>query len=191
MKIKKGLNFLPDISIKKLENLYKKEKNAKAKVRLLCALHRKEGKSLPSIAKDVGLPTTTVNDCLDRLQGRGLEGRYSVKQSGRPSSLTKEQEKETKIMLNYSPEEQDLPFRFWTTKILMYVLEKKYSVVYKPRNVQRLVEVWGFSFKKARPEHKFADVKEQERFKKNFQKKFHLTLGMDGRYSILTRVFSR
>lgn len=187
MKIRKGLEFLPDISIQEFEKIYKKEENSKAKIRILCAIKRKKGKSLPKIAEDVGLAVTTVNDSLYRLQRRGIEGRFNVKKSGRPKWLTEYQIKEIKKMLENSPEKEDLPFRFWTTKLLMATLEKKYGVSYKQRNIQKKVKVWGFSFKKARPEHKFADVKEQEAFKKNFQKKFHVTFGMDGRYSTLMK----
>jgi transposase len=191
MKLKKGQEFLPDISIGKLENIYKKETKSKAKVRVLCALKRKKGESTISIAKDLNLPLTTVNDCLKRFQNRGLEGRYSIKQEGRPSWLTKEQQEEIKAVLRESPEELNLPFRIWDTKLLMFVIIERYNVLYKQRNIERLIKIWGFSFKKARPEHKFADVKEQERFKKNFQKKLNLIYHQDGRHYILTKASSR
>ena len=191
MKLKKGQELLPDISIGKLENIYKKETKSKAKVRVLCALKRKKGESTISIAKDLNLPLTTVNDCLKRFQNRGLEGRYSIKQEGRPSWLTKEQQEEIKAVLRESPEELNLPFRIWDTKLLMFVIIERYNVLYKQRNIERLIKIWGFSFKKARPEHKFADVKEQERFKKNFQKKLNLIYHQDGRHYILTKASSR
>ena len=38
--------FLPTNSVNQLQNLYDEEKNAKAKLRLLSAVHRKKGKVL-------------------------------------------------------------------------------------------------------------------------------------------------
>ena len=42
----KGKYFLPTNSVNQLQNLYDEEKNAKAKLRLLSAVHRKKGKVL-------------------------------------------------------------------------------------------------------------------------------------------------
>jgi transposase len=191
MKIKKGLEFLPDTSLKKLERMYKKEKNSRAKVRLLCAIHRKEGKSLPKISKETNIPTTTINDSLYKIQMRGLGARYDSKKEGRPSKLNKKEQEDIKAILRKSPEEQNLPFRIWDTKLLMFVISERYKINYKQRNIERLVKVWGFSFKKARPEHKFADEKEQEAFKKNFQQKLNHTYHRDGRHYILMKASSR
>jgi len=190
MKIKKGQEFLPNISLKELEKLYKKERDSRAKIRLLCAIHRKNGKSLPKIAKEINIPTTTINDCLDRMQKKGVEAIYNLKKEGRPSLLNQKGQEEIKAILRKSPEEQNLPFRIWDTKLLMFVISEKYKINYKQRNIERLVKVWGFSFKKARPEHKFADEKEQEHFKKNFQKKLNHTYHQDGRHYILTKASS-
>lgn len=191
MKIKKGPEFLPGISIKNLERLYKKERDSRAKIRLLCTIHRKKGKSLPKISKETNIPITTINDCLYKIQKKGLSARYNLKKEGRPSWLNKKEQEEIKSILRKSPEEQNLPFRIWDTKLLMFVISEKYKINYKQRNIERLVKVWGFSFKKARPEHKFADEKEQEAFKKNFQKKLNHTYHQDGRHYILTRASSR
>lgn len=187
MKLKRELEFLPEISIAKLKRVYKEETKSKAKLRILCALKRKKGESTNLIAKNLNLPLTTVRDCLLRFQERGLEGRFSIKQEGRPSWLNKKEKEEIKTILRKSPEEQNLPFRIWDTKLLMFVISEKYNVNYKQRNIEKLVKVWGFSFKKARPEHKFADEKEQETFKKNFQKKLNHTYHQDGRHYILTK----
>src|SRR3989338_551438 len=47
---KKRVTFLPNISLKKFENLYHLETNAKSKIRLQCAILRKEGKTLEDIS---------------------------------------------------------------------------------------------------------------------------------------------
>jgi hypothetical protein len=49
-KLPKGDDFLPGVSIQELRRLYRVEKRAKPKLRLLCAIHRKEGKSIDDMA---------------------------------------------------------------------------------------------------------------------------------------------
>ena len=43
-KLTKGNEFLPNVSVKRLQEMYDEEKNAKAKLRLLSAVHRKKRK---------------------------------------------------------------------------------------------------------------------------------------------------
>ena len=46
----KSKEFLPEVSSLRLQKLYDTEKNAKAKIRLLSAIHRKKGKSIDAIS---------------------------------------------------------------------------------------------------------------------------------------------
>ena len=46
----KGRDFLPRVSIQRLQKLYDLETNGKVKIRLLCAIHRKRGESIDEIA---------------------------------------------------------------------------------------------------------------------------------------------
>ena len=48
-KLTKGNEFLPNVSVKRLQEMYDEEKNAKAKLRLLSAVHRKRGKALTEL----------------------------------------------------------------------------------------------------------------------------------------------
>ena len=65
-KLPKGEDFLPDVSIQELQRVYSMEKKAKPKLRLLCAIHRKEGKSIDDIAGYMNTETpaelTTMRD---------------------------------------------------------------------------------------------------------------------------------
>ena len=60
MYVKKGFEFLSDISVRILEDKYNQEANAKAKIRLQCAVLRKKGKSIPFISGVVGKRESTV-----------------------------------------------------------------------------------------------------------------------------------
>lgn len=185
--VPKGEKFLGYYNIVDLEKLYKNEKNGKAKTRLHAVILRKKNKNLEEISSIVGYPLTTVGDWLRRINKEGIGRIYSKKQNGRPTKFTKKEEEEIKEILKMSPERQGLPFRVWTTKLLLYFIETKYSILYTLRNIEKLVKKLGFSIKKARPEHKKANKKLQEEFKKKFRQKFNQEFMMDSRSFVLTK----
>ncbi len=189
--MKKGENFLPDYSLEDLMNLYQKEKNAKAKLRLLSAILRKEGKSLDYISQSIQIPKTTVHDWLSRLEGNGLNGLVDIKQPGRPSWLSDEQKEELKKVLSRGPEEQDIPFKMWTTSLVQYLIYKMFNVEYKPRNVRKLVKKLGFTLKVPRSRNKKASTKAQEEFKKKLKMKYDITLNWDSRSSFWMKHISK
>ncbi len=68
----RGESFLPKISIDELNGLYQEENDPIAKIRLLAAILRKEGKTLEEISLTVKHPLTTVGDWLRRLHTEGI-----------------------------------------------------------------------------------------------------------------------
>ncbi|VVB54056.1 Uncharacterised protein [uncultured archaeon] len=66
VKILKGESFLPNYTARELTELYHKEEDPKAKVRLLAAILRKEGKTFNEIGSSLKYPLTTVRDWLIR-----------------------------------------------------------------------------------------------------------------------------
>ena len=133
---KKGEQFLPNISMKYLKEQYKKEKDSKAKLRLLAAILRKESKGLREISKSIHKPFTTISDWLKRFEKDGLKRMYNLKKSGRPSRLNKEQLKQLKKILEESPEKQKIPFKIWTTQLVQYIIKKTFDVLYVMRNIR-------------------------------------------------------
>jgi len=185
--MKKGEKFLPEFSKTELAKLYQKEKNAKAKLRLLAAIFRKEGKSLDAISESVQTPKTTVHDWLKRLEGEGLDGLTDNSRPGRPSWLSQEQKDELENVLSGSPEEQGIPFKIWTTSLVQYIIHELFNVAYKPRNVQKLVKKLGFTLKVPRSRNKKASTKAQKEFKKKLKLKYGITLNLDLRSSFWTK----
>src|SRR3989338_6128989 len=116
--LKKRDEFLVDISLLELKKMYHLEKNAKAKLRLLAALKRKEGNTLEEIAYSLQKAKTTIHDWLRRLEDNGVKKIYDIKQSGKPAKLTKQQLDELEQILDDSPQKQGLPFTLWTTKLV-------------------------------------------------------------------------
>lgn len=180
-RVPKGEDFLPTYSKEELQDMYRKEENSKAQIRLLAALMRKEGMTLEEISKNVKYPLTTVGDWLRRIHLEGISRRYSIKQSGRPKRLAPDQEIELDWFLSQSPTKAGLPFVLWTTKLVRAFIEQQYGIRYKNRQVRNLLVQLGFSSQKPCPAHRKANKKLQEDFKKTFENESSPTLTMDMR----------
>jgi transposase len=186
-RVLKGVCFLSNLTLKEVEELYKKEKNAKAKSRLQAVILRKKNKTLEEISSVVGYPLTTVGDWLRRVHNGGIQRVYSIKQMGKPSRLNKEQKKFLSEILEQPPSKVGLPYKIWTTKILAHYIVQQYGIHYKIRRIEGIVHELGFNFKKARPEHRKANKMLQDDFKKNFIIQSNPTLIVDGRSYSLTK----
>ena len=185
--LKKEDEFLPNFSKLELNQLYKKEKNVKAKLRLLASIQRKEGKTLDYIASSLKKPKTTIHDWLKRLENNKIDKIRDIKQTGRPPKLSAEQKKKLVKILDDSPEKQGIPYIIWTTSLVQYIVNKLFNVLYKIRNIEYLVKEIGFTLQKPRPEHKKANKKAQDKFKKELKKKFNITLNLDSRSFVLMK----
>lgn len=163
-----GDDYLPGVSIRELRKLYKAEKKAKPKLRLLCAIHRKEGKSIDDIAGFTNMKRRTVHYTLWRFIERGIEGKDSIKQSGRPPELPLKQRKQLVKQLESGP-----PYNkggLWTTKDVQEYIRKEFGVSYTHGHVWEMLKAMGFSLQRPRPRHyKAPSKKEREAFKKRLQ----------------------
>lgn len=183
----KGEQYLVDISRQEIQQMYKKEKNHKAQLRLLAAILRKEGKTIEEISTTLQKPIMTVSDWIRRIENNGIGSIYNKKQPGKPARLTKDQLEQLKEILAKSPQKQDLPFKFWTTKLVQYIVCKLFSVHYQLWNLRRIIKKLGFVLKVPRQRNYKANTKAQEEFKKKFEKKFNTTLSWDSRSSVLMK----
>jgi transposase len=190
MWLKKGNNFLPNLSREEIIKHYNTEKNVKAKLRLLVILKRKDGKSLTNIALDLIQSKTNIARCLHQVSIHGISAIYDKKQTGKPSKLTGKQKKELKLILLESPQKQKIPFTLWTTKLIQYLINKLYGVLFKIRRIEYLVKELGFSFQKPRQRNRKANTKKQEEFKKKFKKLLNTNLTMDSRCFVLMKLTS-
>lgn len=183
----KGAEFLPDVSENKLRNLYKKEKDSKAKIRLLATILRKDGKSLSEISSSIRKPIMTVSDWLRKIEQYGLHRIYNMKQTGKPSKLTKEQLVHLEKILDESPEKQGIPFKIWTTQLVQYVIKKIFDVLYQVRNIRKVVKKLGFNLKVPRQVNIKRNEKAVEEFKKKLKLMYNITLNVDLRSSVLMK----
>ena len=163
-KLNKGKEFLSGVSLKRLQQMYHREQNAKAKLRLLTAIRRKKGESLDEIASALEKPRRTIHAWLHRFEQRRLNAVYDTKQPGRPARLTRSQLKQLRRELMRGP--AHVPGNLWTTRHVREHVEKKYHVAYRRSNVFRLLHTLGFSVQQPRQQHYKTNKEMQDRFKK-------------------------
>ena len=177
-KLNKGNNFLPKISLKRLQKMYDKEKNTKPKLRLLSAVHRKQGKSIDEIAYLLSKPRRTIHGWLTRFQKRGIDGKDSIKQSGRPATLTLTQRRNLVKDLERGPPQNRTGL--WSTKELKGLLKRKYHVQFVNQHIWRLFVSLGFSMQRPRKQHyKKPNEEEIAAFKKKLDEKQNIIVRKD------------
>ena len=76
---------MPGTSEERLGRMAGREKNPRAKLRLLACRERKRGRSIRGIAGDLGVAYLTARDWLVRMRDRGLKGRFNARPKGRRS----------------------------------------------------------------------------------------------------------
>ncbi len=168
--LSKGKQFLPTISIKQLQKMYDEETNAKAKLRLLSAIHRKKGKSMDEIAYLISKPRKTIHGWIVRFQERGINAKNSIKQSGRPVELTPTQREKLVKILERGPPHN--PSGLWSTKEMREVITKKFDRTYVKQHVWRILVSLGFSMQRPRKRHyQRASDEEIDQFKKKLEAK--------------------
>lgn len=161
----RGEDFLPELTLRKLKSLYKQEKKTKPKLRLLCAMHRKEGKTIDAIVEVMRLPRRTVHGWLQRFEERGVTAKDSLKQSGRPPVLSRKQMQQLISDLERGPPNNHSGL--WSTKEVRGLISKKYGAKFVSQHVYRILTSLGFSIQRPRKRHyKRVSEAEIKRFKK-------------------------
>lgn len=161
----RGVKFLPEISTGELRSTYAAEPHPKSKLRLLAAVHRRQGKSIDEIAYMLSKPRRTVHGWLTRFAERGIEGKDARKQAGRPRRLKLRQRRQLVKDLERGPPHNATGL--WSTKEVQELLRRKYGVVFVKQHVWRILDQLGFSMQRPRKKHhQSASPEEITRFKK-------------------------
>lgn len=162
----RGEAFLPRVSLGELKRLMAAEPEAKPRLRFLIALHRKQGKSLDEIAEACAVPRRTAHGTIERFCDRGLNAAHDAEKEGRPNRLTSKQLIQLKRRLLRSPKASGFSENFWTTRMVIKLVEREFGVLYTPQWMWTLLRKLGFSSKKPRPMHYKSSPLAREEFKK-------------------------
>ena len=147
--------FLPNVSITRLRNMKRKEKDPKASNRLLVCIHRKQGKTIMEIADTLNIPRSTVTDWIKNIGQGGLGKRYDVKNKGAPCKLSKRQLEALERDLEAGPAAVGLGEDTWTIPLVRAHIKKKFRVEYHVRSVWDLVRRLGFVYESGAPTLRF------------------------------------
>lgn len=166
----KKSGFLPTTSSQRIKSLYRREKHPKAKLRLLAAIHRKQGKSIDEIAYLLSTPRDTVYGWLRRFVKRGIDAKDSIKQPGRPAELTIKQRQELVSKLERGPPHN--PTGLWTSKEIRALIAKKYKRTYVKQHIWRMLTSLGYTMQRPRKQHfQRPEKKVIQQFKKKLDEK--------------------
>lgn len=106
------------------------------------------GMSAAEVAEIAGVSRSTVSGWVKIADEQGFEALKTVKQSGRPTKLNKEQKEEIDSVLQNSPSVYG--FKVWDGPSLASFVMNKYNIKLSVRQCQRLFHELGYS--KIRPQ---------------------------------------
>jgi transposase len=158
----------------KLVELYKKEKNAKLKMRYHALVLMHEFQNCTKVAELVKKSRNTIQSWIKAFNEGGLEEIVPNSPPGRPSSLTEAQKETLKVDVATHPRELGYEFSNWEGKGVSEHINNKFGVLLKVRQCQYLLHELGFTLQ--RPRYKFpkADPEEQKEFVRDFKKNWIL-----------------
>ncbi len=119
-----------------------------------------EGKSIPDVAKDIGVTVKTVFNWLKNFMYKGMAWVRGIHYKGRGArpKLTKKQKKELYNMITVGPEANGFNCGIWNTAMIKELIVRKFGVSYNPKYISTLLKKIGLSYQKAR----FISDKENE-----------------------------
>jgi len=165
--LKPGSDFLKNMSASYLKKCHAREKDPKARDRLMACILYKKGLSIRDIGKFLNRCYSTVREWLLRIRDGGLRNRHDQRKEGRACMLDARQKRQLVSDIEAGPERCGFETVLWTAKMIRNHIERRFGVDYSVRGVQDLLRRIGMSWTKARPTHpKSASKTAQRAFKK-------------------------
>jgi transposase len=137
-KIPIGSKYLIKKNLDELIKLYRFEKNTKAHIRLLCAIHRKKGKTIKQISEILEIPRSTISDYLHRLD-KNLDLIYDNNCQSRPSKLNKKLQEQIVKILKDNPEKYGYTSLIWTTKMIKHYIQHNFNIKFTSQGIRKML----------------------------------------------------
>lgn len=170
--------LLKEISVKYLEQKYKRQKNAKIKQRLHILLLLREGWTQREVAKMLHISNGIVPfwkkrvelghfDALQDKEGRGIKPKMS----------------DEELSMLRSAIEEPIPigdgyYRWWKSKDVRIFLNKHFGLGYTRQYICRILHIIGCSLQVPRPRNKSRNQEKVHEFKKEFKKNEKIWIGV-------------
>ena len=176
--IPKGNAMLPGTSKKKLEKMKSKlsgRKNVSKTLLIIIAVMKwRELSCVSEVARQMGLPRTTVNDWLIRLRDRGLDGIYDKNPPRRKTILSAAQVIMIASWLRCNPQKFGFEAPLWHSAILRKMIQDKFRIDIKLGTLRATLKRMNMSYVVVREvPHKSADKKTRQKFVKNLQRRMN------------------
>ncbi len=149
--VKRGDEFLRDVSLSELEQIRSEEPHGKAKAMLQAAIHRKKGETPDAISKAIGVATSTIHDWLLRLEEGGLERRHDCKSPGRPCRLSDAQKESLDGDIAKEPMASGFFRGTWTARLVGRRILNAFGIRYSDSGALKLTRRMNFSVRGVRP----------------------------------------
>ena len=141
---------MPGTSEERLGRMAGREKNPRAKLRLLACRERKRGRSIRGIAGDLGVAYSTARGWLVRMRGRGLRGRFNRGPRGRGGVLSRAALRAVRGWLKRSPQWYGFESGSWQLDMVIEMIRREFGTGVKTRTLRRWLRRIGFSGRKDR-----------------------------------------
>lgn len=162
--------LIKEISIKELEQKYKKEGNTKIKQRLHILLLLREGWTQREVAKMIHISNGIVPFWKARFESGGFESIQDKEGRGVKSKLDEEE----LSMLGSAIEEgllmEDGYVRGYKTKDAIEFINSNFMISYTARHCRRILQSFNCSLQVPRPRNKSRNQEDIDKFKRDFKK---------------------
>ena len=158
------------IVLEKLEQIERKEPNAKRAKRLRIVILAMRGWTAPAIAMSMGLSRRACQDWVRRFNEAGLPGLEDRHGGGRDAPLTPEQQERMRERLDAGPTPEDCVCSLRGADIKK-ILAEEFSILRSLPAVYSLLHRLGYSYLQPRPRHRKADPQAQAEFKEQLSQR--------------------
>ena len=166
----RGDEYLPDVPLADLEEMYGRQPPGKSRDRLQAAVSRKRGKRIVKIATMAGRHhPSTVHRWLHRPEREGPEGRHGRRGPGRPWLLTSEQEQSIKEDLDGPPSDSGFVRGIRNARMIAGRIGDRFGIISCSRRTALRIagrlgfstcKPWSMSYNGATPEEQAAFIEE-------------------------------
>jgi len=164
--LKKRLEVNPKhASYEILKQLYRTEKNAKIKTRMLTILYFYEGKTSLEVAKLMHQSDSTVRAVLHRYNKFGLSGLKDIPHPPKPTILNPDEINQIDKALRNSPREVGVPFSNWTGPLLTTWIKSTFNKLISIGTAYNILHQLNYSKTRAKKMNKSVKKETLEAFR--------------------------
>jgi transposase len=157
-----------DFEADDLRGLAARAKDADQARRLLALAAVCDGMDREEAGRIGGMDRQTLRDWVHRFNAQGPDGLINIKPTGRPRTLSSEQEEDLRQLVEAGPDPEKDGVVRWRCVDLKRVLGERFGVDLSAVSLGRALKKLGFSHISARPQHPAQDAQAIAAFKKSF-----------------------